>query len=271
MESNIKYGRAAETGRNVAQTMARNLLLPADQLSWEALNAIARIVFTPDDRPIRTIVTGRRRIVTGFYNSRKTGRRHPFESMNEQAFCMLSEVDTRVVDYRAQPFRFEFVLDGVKRIYIPDCARLLDDGQIEVIEVKSDRRALSEPDYADKLLAVDEICRRQGWTFKFVTRSQIVEPAARYRNIDEVQSRRMVAFDASHTYLVGDLLDQHGGCAPLGMLAETLGDRRVGSAILKAMMVARQVNIDLAEPLHADTAVRPVNRYWPAPLQEAVQ
>lgn len=271
METNTTNGPAAIGSRQLAQRMARDLVPPADQLRWEAINAMARIVFTPDDRPIRTIVTGRRRIVTGFYNSRKTGRRHPFESMYEQAFCKLSEVDTRVIDYRAQPFRFEFVLDGAKRIYIPDCARLLDDGQIEIIEVKSDRRALSEPDYADKLLAVDEICRRQGWTFKFITRSQIVEPAIRYRNIDEVQSRRMVSFDASHTYVVGDLLERHVGCAPLGALAEALGDRRIGSAILKAMMVARQVNIDLATPLRAETEVRPVSRSLPAPRQEALQ
>lgn len=271
METNTTHGSATDSGRNVAHLMARDLILPTDQLSWEALNAAARIVFTPDDRPIRTIVTGRRRIVTGFYNSRKTGRRHPFESMNEQAFCMLNEVDTRVVDYRAQPFRFEFVLDGAKRIYIPDCARLLDDGTIEIVEVKADRKALSEPDYADKLLAVDEICRRQGWLFRFVTRSQIVEPTARFKNIDEVQSRRMVAFDASHTYVVADHLDQHEGSAPLGRLAEALGDRRVGSAIVKAMMVARHVNIDLAAPIGPDTLVTSVVSAPPTPRQEALQ
>lgn len=271
MEAIVTHGLVANVTRNVAQQIARNLVLPADQLSWEAINAVARIVFTPDDRPIRTIVTGRRRIVTGFYNSRKTGRRHPFESMNEQAFCMLNEVDTRVVDYRAQPFRFEFVLDGTKRIYIPDCARLLDDGQIEIVEVKTDRRSLGEPDYADKLLAVDEICRRQGWSFRFVTRSQIVEPAVRHRNVDDIQSRRMVAFDASHIYAVADALDRRQGSAPLGALAETLGDPRLGSAIVKAMMVARHVDIDLTRPLDPDSQVRPVGNSMPAVRRGRIQ
>lgn len=66
---------------------------PADPLSWEAVSAVARIVVTPDDGPIRTIVTGRRRIVTGFYVSSKAGRSQPFEGMNEHAFYMHCEVD----------------------------------------------------------------------------------------------------------------------------------------------------------------------------------
>lgn len=49
-----------------------------------------------------------------------------------------SEIQTEVVDYRAQPFRFEFVLDGRKRVYIVDCVRLLRDGSIEIVEIKHD-------------------------------------------------------------------------------------------------------------------------------------
>ena len=59
---------------------------PADPLSWEAVSAVARIVVTPDDGPIRTIVTG-------FYVSSKAGRSQPFEGMNEHAFYMHCEVD----------------------------------------------------------------------------------------------------------------------------------------------------------------------------------
>ena len=59
-----------------------------------------------------------------------------------------------MVDYRAQPFRFEFVVDGARRVYITDCARLLESGRIEIIEVKNDRRALKDPDYALKLACV---------------------------------------------------------------------------------------------------------------------
>jgi hypothetical protein len=234
---------------------------PADPLSWEAISAAARIVTTPDDRPIRTILTGRRRIVTGSYPSRKAGRAFPHEGMNEQAFFMHSEVDTEVIDYRAQPFRFEFVMDGVKRIYIADCVRLLEGNRIEVVEVKNDRRALKDPDYAMKLGCVREICARLGWGFRVVFREQIFKPAIVHANVVEVQSRRMVPFDPSHGYLALNLIERLGGEAPLGKLAETLSERRKGAAIAQAMMVARLIDIDLSRPLGADNAVKLVNHH----------
>ena len=244
--------------RSLARAIVCDLSKPADPLSWEALNAVGRVVFTPDGRPIRTIVTGRRRIVTGFYASRKAGRRQPHEGMNEQTFYMHCEVDTDVIDYRAQPFRFEFVLDGVRRIYIADCVRLLDGGQIEVVEVKNDRRALKDLDYASKLQVVREICGQLGWNFRVVTRDQMLRPAVRHANIVEVQSRRLVAFGASHTYVASDVIEGRGGAAPLGEIAERLGDRRVGAAIVKAMMVRRHVCIDLSTPINADSCVSAV-------------
>lgn len=102
-------------------------------------------MITPCGAPIRTIVTGRRIITTGVYASRKAGRPLPYESMNELAFFMHREVDTEVVDYRAQPFRLEFMIEGRKRTYIVDCVRLMADGGIEVVEVKSDPSRASGP------------------------------------------------------------------------------------------------------------------------------
>lgn len=226
--------------------------------SWDTISSMARLVITPDERPIRTIITGRRRIVTGIYPSRKAGRSFPHEGMNEQAFFMHSEVDTRVVDYRAQPFRFEFVLNGVKRIYIADCARLLDDGTIEVVEVKGDPRALEEPDYAQKLRCVADICAKLGWRFRAVMRDQLLLPKIRFANIVEVQSRRNVKFDESHGYRAFDLLSRSGGAVTLGELADCLGGPPLGMAIAKAMVVGRLIDIDLVPPLASDSLVRAV-------------
>lgn len=222
------------------------------------MSSMARLVITPDGRPIRTIITGRRRIVTGSYPSRKAGRSFPHEGMNEQAFFMHSEVDTRVVDYRAQPFRFEFVLDGAKRIYIADCVRLLEDGVIEVVEVKGDPRALEEPDYAEKLNCVVDICGKLGWRFRAVTRDQLLLPKLRFANIVEVQSRRNVKFDQIHGYRAFDLLMRAGGTVALGELASCLGEPCRGMAIAKAMMVGRLIDIDLSRPLGSDSPVRAV-------------
>lgn len=248
---------------SVHDTVRVKLGQPPAPLSWEAINAIARVVTTPDDRPLRTIVTGRRRITTGIYPSTKSGRPFPFEGMNEQAFLMHCEVDTRVADYRAQPFRFEFVVEGAKRIYIADCARLLDNGRIEVVEVKNDRRALKDPDYALKLEHVREICTGLGWGFRVVLKDAIFAPSVVHANVVDIQSRRQVKFDASQSYLAFDLLDKMGGQAPLGKLAETIAEHRVGMAMAKAMMVARLVKIDLSVPLSGDSVVSLVNRFQP--------
>ena len=248
----------AVTRSSVSDAVRLTLGEPPEALSWRSLGGVARIVATPDDRPIRTILTGRRRITTGAYSSAKAGRSLPFEGMNEQAFFMHSEVDTRVIDYRAQPFRFEFVLDGEQRIYIADCARLLVGGRVEVVEVKNDPRALRDPDYARKIACVRDICGRLGWTFRVVVRDELFEPAVVHSNVVEIQSRRQVRFDQSHVLPVLELIARMGGQAPMGKLAATLGERRHGLAIVKAMMVARLVDIDLARPLDDDSIVRPV-------------
>ncbi len=226
---------------------------------WSQVAVRGRLVVTPDGRPIRTIITGRRRQVTGSYPSRKAGRALPHESMNELAFFHLCEVDTDVLDYRAQPFRFEFVEDGQIYRYIADCARLLASGQVEVVEVKSDRRALRDPDYAKKLRAVAELCEELGWLFRTVLREELVHPKAWRENVLLVQSNKSVRFESSHTYQVLAAIDRCGEDATLGDVTAALGDRRAGEAIAMAMMVARIIQIDLSAPLSSASAVRAVS------------
>lgn len=229
-----------------------------DPLSWESLSATATLVLTPSGGPIRTIVTGRRLTTTGAYASRKAGRALPYESMNERAFFMHSEVDTDVVDYRAQPFRFEFILDGQKRTYIVDCVRLLAGGEVEVVEIKNDRRALKDPDYRLKLEAVRLICHRIGWRFRVVFKPALFEPEETYRSIVDIQSWAFTEVTSADVFGVVDQLDRHGAMA-LGRLAEQLGERSLGVAKLKAMMVGRIVRLDLASPLNNETRVELVD------------
>lgn len=232
-------------------------------LSWEQLSATATLVTTKDGSPLRTIITGRRRITTGTYASRKAGRSLPYESMNERAFFMHSEVDANVVDYRAQPFRFEFVMEGRRRAYIVDCIRLLADGTIEIVEVKHDQRALQDPDYAEKLEAVRLICEQIGWRFRIVMKSALLEPEFAFRNVLEVQSWRFTAFDRADEFLATGLLRQSS--MMLDDLASALGrrttgdlsnaSRALGKAKLMAMMVKRAVRIDLSKPIDSETRI----------------
>lgn len=225
-----------------------------DPLSWDALSATATLVTTPDGSPIRTIVTGRRPITTGTYASRKAGRPLPYESMIECVFFMHSEVDTTVVDYRAQPFRLEFVIGGRKRAYIVDCLRLLADETIEIVEIKGDRRALRDPDYAVKLEAVRVICERLGWRFRVVFKSALLKPKHVYENVVEVQSWSFTAFGQADEFIVTDALRRRPSMT-LGSLGVALGNRLLGIAKLKAMMVKRIVKIDLSSPLSFESPV----------------
>lgn len=221
---------------------------------WKCLSATATLVLTETGVPIRTIITGRRPVTTGVYASRKAGRALPYESMNERAFFMHSEVDTDVVDYRAQPFRIEFAVDGRKRTYIVDCVRQLSGDEIEVVEVKNDRRALRDLDYQLKLECVRAICEQVGWRFRIVLKQALFEPQVRYANILEVQSWKLTDYGAKDVFRAVDWLDRCGPSA-LGQLAELLGGQLPGMAKLKAMMVGRIVRLDLSKPLTPETHV----------------
>lgn len=223
--------------------------------SWQFIDAAGTLVVTPDGRPIRSAITGRRVIVSGSYASRKSRRTQPHESMNELALFHESEVDVDVVDYRAQPFRFEFELDGRKATYIADCFRVLSGAPPEVVEVKSDYRHLRDPAYAEKLRRVGEICALLGWRFRTVTKADLLEPRLRRANIQLVQSKRLVRFSAPDVYAATEILQHATQPVSMGVLSEALGDARSGMARLMAMMVARVVKIDLAKPISPTSLV----------------
>lgn len=222
--------------------------------AWESLSATATMVLSKSGGSIRTIVTGRRIITTGVYASRKTGCGHPYESMLEKAFFMLCEVDTDVVDYRAQPFRFEFVVDGVKRAYLPDAVTLRADGMVEVIEIKRDPGDLGDPEYRLKLQAVREICDRLGWRFRILFRNDLTEPSRFYRAIEDVQSWAFTAFSDAEVFKVVRQLRQHGELT-VGQLVDSFDEPLRGLAKLKAMMVGRIVRLDLSTIPNNSTSV----------------
>jgi len=236
-----------------------------DREAWESLSATATMVLSKAGGSIRTIVTGRRIITTGVYASRKTGCGHPYESMLEKAFFMLCEVDTDVVDYRAQPFRFEFVVDGVKRAYLPDAVTLRADGMVEVVEIKRDSGDLRDLEYRLKLQAVREICDRIGWRFRVLFRADLTEPSRFYRAVEDVQSWAFTKFSDAEVFEVVRQLRQHGQM-PMGQLAECFDQGQRGLAKLKAMMVARIIRLDLTNIANHSTAVTLVEE-----LREEVQ
>ena len=230
-------------------------LHPASERNgWDYATSPATLVATADGRPIRSIITGRKKIVTGVYASRKAGRSLPYESMNERAFFMHCEVDPGVLDYRAQPFRLEFLLNGAKRVYIPDCLRLMSDGAVEVVEIKNDRRALRDPDYALKVGTATNIFEAVGWRFRVIYRRELFEPASRWLAIYDVQSWRSASFTQSEVFQVVAAF-RNRATVELGALARRLGGIGEGIAKLKAMAVSRIVALDLSGPIGLNTRV----------------
>jgi len=244
----------ANQNRPVEAALHSTVVRDAEPSSWDSLAASATLVTTPCGAPIRTIVTGRRVITTGVYASRKAGRPQPYESMNERAFFMHCEVDTDVIDYRAQPFRLEFVLDGRKRTYIADCVRVLASGDIELVEIKSDPSSVRNPDYRQKLEAVRAICSQVGWRFRLIFEKSLTEPAVFHRNIIDVQFRRMTKYSDTDVFGVVEALGRQSG-ATLGDVIQNIGSRAEGLAKLKAMMVGRIVRLDLTEQIGDATPV----------------
>lgn len=244
----------ANQNRPVEAALHSTVVRDAEPSSGDSLAASATLVTTPCGAPIRTIVTGRRVITTGVYASRKAGRPQPYESMNERAFFMHCEVDTDVIDYRAQPFRLEFVLDGRKRTYIADCVRVLASGDIELVEIKSDPSSVRDPDYRQKLEAVRAICAQVGWRFRLIFEKSLTEPAVFHRNIIDVQFRRMTKYSDTDVFRVVEALGRQSG-ATLGDVIQNIGSCAEGLAKLKAMMVGRIVRLDLTEQIGDATPV----------------
>lgn len=217
--------------------------------------AAATLVITRDGSSLRSVLTGSRVITTGFLSSRKVGCALPFEGMNEAALLKYCEVDTRVVYYLSQPFRFEFVLDGKRRIYIADCVRVLDDGEVEVVEVKGERTRLDDPEYFEKLAQVAEHCANLGWRFKMVTRKKLLGRKIIFDSVDLIQARRQAVINVAPACRAIDYLEKAGGRSSLGRLAEFWGHWQVGFVALQGMMVRRWLAIDVTAPISRDSLV----------------
>lgn len=247
---------APEAKLSVRALLMAGLSRASSSTDWAAISAATRIVLPSSDGPMREVITGRNVRPTGMYPSRKAGRPLAFESMNERAVFIHSEVDTEIANYMSQPCRFEFVLDGVKRSYVPDCARILADGTLEIVEVKGDRRDLVDPDYLRKLDHVAQACRAIGWSFRVVFGAPLRAKTVRNRTIQLIQLHHLTRYGAKDVFLVQARLRAASDGLPLGDLARALGDEVVGRAKICAMMVGRELSIDLNAPLSPASCVR---------------
>lgn len=210
--------------------------------------------------PVRLIINGRHRKPTGRYHSVKAGRSMPWEDRAERMFFWLSEADTAVASYLAQPHGLEIKVAGRARplLYYPDIRRDMADGRVEIREIKSQasRGRLRDPDYEFKLDLAREVYARLGWDFAILHQAEDIErPRQRFATAREIQRRRRVRVDTRDRFALVEAIEREGGAAPLGAIVGVLGGEPLGRAKAYAAVVRRIVHVPLDLRLATDTPV----------------
>lgn len=224
------------------------------QLPDNPQDVLAAIIERDDGGPMRPIATGRRRRPVGCYYSFKCGHASPWESRNELHGLYHAEVRFDVVTYRAQPHTLEMIHDGRKRKLTPDLELTLSDGRIEVIEIKGEFDALTDPDYSAKLEMAHYVYDSIGQTFRVVERKEL-EAQPRFKAIEEIQNYRRTAITAGDMFLISSLF-KASDIVSLGDIKGAYGNAIVGMAKAYAMMVRRVIEIDITRGLNDNSPVR---------------
>lgn len=230
------------------------------------MGAKARIVRGARGFPIRDNAAMGHTKPTGMFMSLKSGRAMPWESFHELHLMWISEADTAVVRFLAQPLRLElFVRHRAKPImYFPDIERGLAGGAVEIIEVK---RSLDEvdrdPNYALKIERAKKAFRAEGFRFRIMTAEDHIDLQPRLANARTIVLDRFTKVPDIDKLRLGEALDAAGGSLAYGKATEVLshrGDPRDHDARAKihASVVRRTVSIDLKRRLTLDSPVTEV-------------
>lgn len=216
---------------------------------WNDLRIGARIVWSPDGRPIRRIAPRSRKPV-GMYTSRKAGRLLAHESRGhghvggEKLAIMRREIDPSFDDLRTQHVRFDMVLGGRQRHSFPDLLLLRHDGVIVVEEVKHDARWKADPDYSAVVDAIRGICDEIGWLHTVSTAKDVAPSPTVRDSIVRIQSQRFCAYEKQHLNAVLLALAA-GKTATMRDLKQVVGGMPGAQNIVMAMMCHGHIRIPL--------------------------
>lgn len=214
-------------------------------------------------RPVRPIVTQGHRKPVGKFVSLKCGMAMPWESFHELHLMWLSEADTCVERFLAQPFRMFFTVKGESKVmkYVPDLERRFTDGRVEVVEIKRTvDEATREQFYADKLARARRYGGRHGFRFRVMTAEKHIAGIA-LRNAEAIVRDRFTAVtiaDLEAFYTAAG--SRRTGSLPFAKTVEILsarGDRfdPCAKAKLHAMIVRRVASLDITRPVKDDTPI----------------
>lgn len=215
-----------------------------------------KIVRAEGGRALRTFHGGLTH-ENGYFASKKAGQLLHFEGAAQRDFLIRAEVEPGVLSMASEAVRFEFSGPGGKEIYTADVELIAPDGTITIIEIKRDRRDLSDPAYRDKLARVKQICDEYGMRFRVIFKDQIWLSIVHRRNVTLFASRAFTSIRPEHRHRLEKHRSDSGGVSTFGELVGAIEPEnpRYGEAIVQALTVARQVKIDLTKPLFDATEI----------------
>lgn len=193
----------------------------------------------------------------GWFNSAKARRLLHFEGVAQRDFLLRAEVEPGVANMASEAVRFEFVGPNGKEVYTADVELIAPNGTITIVEIKRDRRDLSDPAYRDKLARVKQICDERGMRFRVIFKDQIWLSIVHRRNVTLFASRAFTTIHPEHRHRFEKHHSKTDGFTTFGDLADAIepGNRRYGEAIVQALTVGRKIGIDLTRPLFDATQV----------------
>lgn len=123
-------------------------------------------------RPVRRVVTKRRKRVVGKVVSAKMECLVPWESQLERDYMYLLEADPQVIAYFAQPERLPYHLRGQPHTYVPDLEIVWMGNRRSIEEVKYEEDA-ADPENQEAFAVFRRLYAENGITYRVVTETTI--------------------------------------------------------------------------------------------------
>ena len=222
----------------------------------EDLIEMARIRVNPSGIPVRTFSGGLTH-QNGWFSSAKARVLLHWEGIAAKNLILLHECRTETIRFLSEPMTF---LLPAKEQYTPDLLIHHQNGQVEVVEVKSRQRSLWDEDYRRKLGTTAEICRRVGWSFSIVLGDEIFANREHEKNCRLFSDRRFTRVEPEQVSALHRLATVEPFMS-YGELARAMKPDSMpkGKAVVQALLARRLVDIDLTAWINDATPVRIVD------------
>jgi hypothetical protein len=231
--------------------------LMTNDFSAPELGLFAAIIERADGGPMRTAANVSQKRAVGRYASQKNGRGQFWESRNELHGFYTAEVNPKIVQYRAQPHTLEMAIGSKICRYTPDREDIYSDRAAEIVEIKNDYDAKTDPDYHHKLEVAEAIYRSRGKTFRIIERAEI-EAQPKFQAVECIQSLRRTVVTQHDEDRVRNRLAS-ATALPMAEIRSLWGSPVLGFAKMCALMVRRIIEIELNAALSDSTPVRLMN------------